>query len=630
MKPLTQSEFIALFPHTRFRYIHDVKKLVVQGSDSLDSSWNEKGYGVFYTVNGFPSTGKADESRLLSLNANYVDFDVDASLSQEEKEKLIQETLMSGLESGAPTPTIVNRTQKGAHLIWLYPEPLEPTSENVAKWRQVQKRMVQCFKGDPAAKDPSRVLRVPYTLHLKNPANPFEIKIASYKPDARFTLEELDVSAPQYAELEADEKVPAKDLLTQGVEIGKGQRHTSMAQVAGLLLKDATTLEHVRNARLALYGWDRTVVKSPEPFQQRKSELDSTIDGIWKLELERRTKDEPQKDSPKTFRLWSLAEILGHDFGEEQWLVEPLITKQGITALSGNPGDYKTWTAIHIALCVARGGLVYGKFQATQGSVLIIDEEDHLRLIKGRLELLGANDTDSISYISQGGFKADDKDALAAVLEIVKEKDIKLVILDSLVRIHQQDENDAMGMAKVFSSIQQLIGAGASILFTHHHRKQQGLGNHNPGQSMRGSSDILAAVDSHLTIEKKRDDKDSLVITQTKSRQAEALTPFQIHLLKGPSGPSGFEYVGEYDEKKLKAAEVAASIVFLLADGQKSRPEIHEALNEDFGKSAIDSGLKIAEGEGTVVRVPKEELSPEERRKTHYRLPGVSSSPAVE
>lgn len=326
-------------------------------------------------------------------------------------------------------------------------------------------------------------------------------------------------------------------------------------------------------------------------------------------------------------RVWSIGDILKHDFGPEEWLVKSLITKQGITALSGNPGDYKTWITIHIALSVSRNAPVFGKFATTQGGVLIIDEEDHIRVVKGRLQLLGAKDTDAIHYLSQSGFKADNEKLLAAVVEFVKEKNIKLVILDSLVRIHEQEENDATGMAKVFSSIQKIIAAGASILFTHHHRKTQGFGgNSNPGQNMRGSSDILAAIDSHITVERKRDKEDFLLLKQTKSRQGEALKPFEISILKGSSGPSGFEYAGDYDERKAKAEEVAAVLPSVLADGMKSRPDIHEGLKDEFGKTAIDDGIKLAEEAGTIVRVPKEELPKENRRKAFYRLPGTAQS----
>ncbi len=269
---LTQEEFIALFPNTRFRYIHDVEKTkAVQGNNVLDLSWNQKGYGVFYTVNGFPSNGKADQSQLLSLNGNYVDFDVDVGLSQEEKNSLIQETIMAGIEAGAPVPTIINRTQKGAHLIWLYLTILEPTMENIGKWRDVQKRLVHCFKGDRNPIDPSRVLRLPYTLHLKDPQNPFEIKIASYKPEERCTLGDLDKMVPKYSNNEVNNyKTPAMKLLLKGVPVGEGLRHGALAQMAGLFLRGANTPEKVAIARENYYAWDQKVVGSPERFNERK------------------------------------------------------------------------------------------------------------------------------------------------------------------------------------------------------------------------------------------------------------------------------------------------------------------------------------------------------------------------
>jgi hypothetical protein len=628
-KLLTQEEFIALFPNTRFRYIHDsIKGKVEQGSGIVDISWNEKGYGVFFTVNGFPSTGKADESQLLSLNGNYVDFDVGALLSQEQKTSLIQETLMVGLESGIPVPTIINRTQKGAHLIWLYPEILNPTSENIEKWRDVQKRLVHCFRGDTNPIDPSRVLRLPYTLHLKDPQNPFEIKVVSYKPESRWNLEELDTAVPKYSEEEINSnKTPVKDVLRNGVKIGEGLRHMGMAQIAGLLLKDAKTPQDVEIARLALYGWDRHIVKSPEPFSQRKKELDSTIEGILKRELINRKTGLKVDDKNQIIkpRLWGIGEILNHDFGEEEWLVKSLISKQGMTALSGNPGDFKTWVTIHIALCMSRNIPVFGQFQVIQGEVLIIDEEDHLRLLKKRLELLGAKDTDTIHYLSQNGIKVDVESVKDMILDIVRENNIKLVIIDSLVRVHGQDENDAGGMAKVFSSLQKIIAEGASILFTHHHRKQMGFGASNPGQSMRGSSDILAAVDCHIIIEKKREEADRLIIKQTKLRQAELLQPFEISVLKGESGPSGFGYIGDYDEKKNKAEEVANAIVLLLSDGMKSRGELHEILLDQYGKTVIDYGIVIALDSGKIERVPKDEVQKEDRKKAYYRIPIITA-----
>lgn len=621
---LNYENFTKLFPNTRFRYIHDVDGTTIQGNDELDLSWNKKGYGIFFTVNGFPSTGKADQSQLMSLNGNYTDFDVDAQLPEEEKDRLIQETLMSGIEEGIPTPTIINRTKNGAHFIWIYPEEIKPTTENIEKWRKVQKRIVYWMHGDKNPIDPSRVLRFPYTLHLKNPENPFEVTTISFRPKERYTLEELDSVIPEYKDEAPNEKIPAIELLLKGVPVGEGLRHKALAQIAGLLLKGANTPEKIETARINYYNWDQRIVGSPEKFIDRKKELDNTFNEIAKRNL---ISEGIPTDTK--LHLWNIGEILKHDFGEEEWIVESLISKQGITALSGNPGDFKTWLTTHIALCVSRQSNVFDRFPTSQGGVLIIDEEDNIRLLKKRLELLGAKDTDNIHYLSQCGIKVDVESVRDMIVDIVKEKDIKLVILDSLVRVHQQEENDAGGMAKVFSGLQKILIAGSSILFTHHHRKQQnGQRTNNTGQSMRGSSDILAAIDCHITVEKKSPEEDVLVIRQTKLRQGEVLKSFEVNILKGELGPSGFEYAGGHDERKKKVEEAIEDLVSILSDSEeemKSRPDIIEALSENFGRDTIDKAIKQAEEECKIEKLSKEEL-PKNEKKAFYRTSKIYST----
>ena len=139
------------------------------------------------------------------------------------------------------------------------------------------------------------------------------------------------------------------------------------------------------------------------------------------------SKPEPQNEKVvvEKLHLWTIGEILSHDFGTEDWLVENLISKQGMTALSGNPGDYKTWVTIHIALCITRNTPVFGNFLVAQGGVLVIDEEDHMRVLKRRLELLGAKETDNIHYLSQNCIKMDEAGTRDAILKIVQEKNLK-------------------------------------------------------------------------------------------------------------------------------------------------------------------------------------------------------------
>jgi hypothetical protein len=328
--------------------------------------------------------------------------------------------------------------------------------------------------------------------------------------------------------------------------------------------------------------------------------------------------------------VWSTSEILNHDFGDQTWLVENLISKPGIVALSGNPGDFKTWLCIHIAAMIARGEPVFGKFAAEKGAVLIIDEEDHLRQIKSRLASLSISSDDSIYYVSQAGIKIDEPATVEKIVREAKERNVTLVMLDSLVRVHSKDENSATQIAIVFQSLQGFIRAGISVLFTHHHRKELGFGPRNPAQSLRGSSDILAAVDGHFTVEKTRGE-DVLIIQQPKNRHGESLTPFELTILKGEHGPIGFAYAGEHQEKTKKAEEAAGAIIGILGDQKiRSTPELKEILKEEkFGKGAVDAGIKIACERGLVEEVPKEELpdEPTKSRRKFYRLTSKSQLP---
>jgi hypothetical protein len=72
------------------------------------------------------------------------------------------------------------------------------------------------------------------------------------------------------------------------------------------------------------------------------------------------------------------------------------------------------------------------------------------------------------------------------------------------------------------------------------------------------------------------------------------------------------------------------AVVFLLHDNQKSRTEIHEALSGEFGKTAIDDGIKLAEEAGDIERTPKEDLAKGNRKKAYYRISGASALSSIE
>ncbi|MFH1365914.1 MAG: AAA family ATPase [Patescibacteria group bacterium] len=538
---ITQEEFIALFPNTRFRYIHDVNGSTFQGNDVLDMSLNEKGYGVFFTVNGFPSTGKADQSQLLSLNGNYVDFDVDAKLPQEEKEKLIQGAIMSGIEAGIPTPTIINRTQKGAHLIWLYTEILKPTPENIAKWKDVQKRLVHCFSGDTAATDPSRVLRMPYSLHLKDPNNPFEIRVMSYKPEMKCILEELDVIVPKYSENNLNDK---KWLLGKN-GVAEGSRNDTATSMAGKILSsmDPELWE--------ILGWDQLQIwntKNPKPLTIRE------LRGIWESIKRRHIEDKKRVWKNISEEKNKKGKAIVKCFADIQsvpisWLWRGRIALGKLTMIAGDPGLGKSLVTATLAAHVSKGYAwpVDQSVPPVGDIILISAEDDPADTIKPRLEAAGADcarvhvveaiqeetvDTESGSTQRMFSFKRD----IATLGDLLSSlPNCRLVIIDPIsAYLDSTDSNNNSDIRGLLAPLSELASNHkAAIVLVSHLNKNSGG---NASYRVMGSLAFTAAVRTAYIVTKDKENLERRLLMPLKNNIAKDKTGLAYAIVEAENG----------------------------------------------------------------------------------------------
>lgn len=150
------------------------------------SEWNSKGYGIFHTVQEF--RGPRRVSNLVHINAWAVDVDVAKYVASPEA---ISTGLPLGEHGGNPTnqinlykqkiladiqrgliPTMVVETKNGFHIYW---KAKDATQEN---WKAVMEhRLVPYYQADKKAKDLARILRTPGYYHLKNPAEPFLVRV---------------------------------------------------------------------------------------------------------------------------------------------------------------------------------------------------------------------------------------------------------------------------------------------------------------------------------------------------------------------------------------------------------------------------------------------------------------------
>jgi len=242
----------------------------------------------------------------------------------------------------------------------------------------------------------------------------------------------------------------------------------------------------------------------------------------------------------------SLSELMSREYSPQRWLVDKMIAEDGLTILSAAPASFKTWLALDIALCVARGEKFLDTFATEQDNVLIIDEESGERSLQERFRQLGVQDDDlPIYYISRAGRKID-KAYLDDIQGTCMDKEIGLVIFDSLIRFHSQDENSSSEMSHVLEFFKKINDMGLACLILHHNRKSGTYYNNNStGEAMRGSGDILAACDIQISLTRKGK---NVTISQSKNRYCEEIQPITVEF-DSSGGKSGFRFLGREKSK---------------------------------------------------------------------------------
>ncbi len=167
-----------------------------------------------------------------------------------------------------------------------------------------------------------------------------------------------------------------------------------------------------------------------------------------------------------------IKDLMAKQYPAQKWLVDKLIPASGITILSAEPGSYKTYLLLEAALAVVSGRPLFGQFDTTKTGVLMIDMENGEALLQQRLRELGTPDNEDlpIYFASRREFTVDKENIELAILNC-KAYDVGLLMIDSLVRVHQGDENTAGDMAKVFEMLRQIADEGIAVLITHHNRK---------------------------------------------------------------------------------------------------------------------------------------------------------------
>ena len=307
-------------------------------------------------------------------------------------------------------------------------------------------------------------------------------------------------------------------------------------------------------------------------------------------------KEPPKKDSVKIIRM-SDVELTPVD-----WLWKPYLPFGKLSVLQGNPGEGKTYFAMHLAAACTNGKLLPNMERIEPFNVIYQTAEDGLGdTVKPRLIEAGA-DLDRVLVIDDSEVQLTLSDE--RIEKAIIENNARLVIIDPIQAYlgADVDMNRANEVRPIFMRLGQVAQrTGCAILLIGHLNKAAGMQSLQRGL---GSIDIAAAVRSVMFIGKLKHDPTMRILTHEKS----SLAPPGVSLAFSLGDEGGFRWVGEYDitademlsgiepQRETKTQQAKDLICALLAGGKR-------VLSEDIDKAALERGIP-----GRTVRDAKREL----------------------
>jgi hypothetical protein len=174
------------------------------------------------------------------------------------------------------------------------------------------------------------------------------------------------------------------------------------------------------------------------------------------------------------------------------YLIDQIIMKGTVSILGGVPGIGKSIIALSIIKSLLTGEPLWGRFQVFEtGPVILVDEENPAHLLSERLQLIGIEENLSLHLLFSQGVRLDEESYFDAFMRKLEEVKPILVVIDSLIRVHRQNENDNTEMARVIEQIRRIANWGTTVLLIHHYKK----GETPLIERFRGASEIIAGVD---------------------------------------------------------------------------------------------------------------------------------------
>ena len=235
------------------------------------------------------------------------------------------------------------------------------------------------------------------------------------------------------------------------------------------------------------------------------------------------------------------------------WLIEELWGAAAVGLIGGHPKCGKTWLGLDLALSVASGTPCLDCYRVLQpGPVLIYLAEDTLQMVRQRIQTIVKHRDVALSkldlyVITASRLKLDDPQDRTRLFQTVQLWQPRLLLLDPLVRLHRANENDAAEMAQLLSGLRELQKRFQTAVVVVHHTRKNGGTSGQPGQGLRGSSDLWAWSDSNLYLRRHHHQ----LLLAMEHRAAAAPQPIALRLADDDAERLHLEVVGQDENGRL-------------------------------------------------------------------------------
>lgn len=412
-----------------------------------------------------------------------------------------------------------------------------------------------------------------------------------------------------------------------------GQRNSVLVSLSGLLHRAG--LEH------------DTIVAVLETVNERCCKPPLPSSGVAKIakSVARYSTATPSPSSPyiydgktemESFEVIPLFQLLRSEDIQITWQIQNFLAQESVGLLAGPPGIGKSWLLMDLAIEFSRAGLWLGRFQADGGRVLYIDEESAKPLLKHRMQRLlkakGLSEDGLDIHLAVGqGLCLTNSASASKLQEQLETLNPKLVIVDSLIRVHGAEENSAKEMSAVFGTVKRLVRQHqCSFLFADHQRKASHFGyglDH-----VRGSSEKVAFVDSLLMMQQSSQ-KGVLYVDHAKSRYAQPIPSFAVRLQDVGEHATSVTFMGQAEQlKQAERLERATDFIrkLQLNDWTARQMIVEQAAKADLSEKAVDEALKMLTAQGVAQREDRKAKDGRSGKSAFYRLCSVEmiSSPS--